>query len=62
MNVKFLDPTVENAPYILVVGDKEAEAGAVSLRVRGRGDKGQAAIGNLLARAQHLMEENATGL
>jgi Anticodon binding domain len=34
------DFTLQKLLYILVVGDKEVETGATSLRVRGEGDKG----------------------
>ena len=31
---------MEKVPYMLVLGDKEAEAGMVAVRVRGQGDVG----------------------
>ena len=31
---------MEKVPYMLVIGDKEAEAGAVAVRSRKEGDKG----------------------
>jgi threonyl-tRNA synthetase len=51
MNGKIRDMTLEKLPYILVAGDKEAESGTVSMRVRGEGDKGQIAVQDFLARA-----------
>ena len=50
MNAKIRDFTLEKIPYILVVGDKEAETGAVSLRVRGQGDKGQIPLDEFFVR------------
>ncbi len=35
---------VEKVPYMLVIGDKEAEAGKVAIRQRGKGDIGQMAF------------------
>jgi threonyl-tRNA synthetase len=37
---KIREAQVEKVPYMLVVGDKEAEAGTVSVRQRGKGDIG----------------------
>lgn len=37
---KIMDAELEKVPYILIVGDKEVESGAVSVRKRGEGDKG----------------------
>ncbi len=39
MNAKIRDLTMQKIPYLLVMGDKEAEAEAVSVRTRGKGDK-----------------------
>lgn len=36
---------------MLVIGDKEAESGAVSVRMRGEGDIGAMAVEDFLARA-----------
>ncbi|MBQ4267412.1 MAG: hypothetical protein IJB93_04390, partial [Clostridia bacterium] len=35
---------LEKIPYMLVVGDKEAEEGTVSVRKRGFGDQGSMAV------------------
>ncbi|MZP42489.1 threonine--tRNA ligase [Heliobacterium gestii] len=37
---KIREGQVQKIPYLLVVGDKEAENGAIALRKRGEGDKG----------------------
>ncbi|MCL2122420.1 MAG: threonine--tRNA ligase, partial [Clostridiales bacterium] len=44
----------ERVPYMLVVGDKEQEMGAVALRIRGKGDKG---LVNFLEFKKQLAEE-----
>ncbi len=43
MGAKIRDFTLQKLPYILVVGDKESETGAVSLSVWGEGDQRQPA-------------------
>ena len=52
MGAKIRDFTLQKLPYILVVGDKEAETGAVSLRVRGEGDKGSMPFEEFVSRAK----------
>ncbi|MDR0469664.1 MAG: threonine--tRNA ligase, partial [Peptococcaceae bacterium] len=44
----------ERAPYMLVVGDKEQEMGAIALRIRGKGDRG---IVNFLEFKRQLQKE-----
>ncbi|HPJ46909.1 MAG TPA: threonine--tRNA ligase [Tenuifilaceae bacterium] len=41
---KIRDNELKRIPYLLVVGEKEAEANLVSVRVQGEGDKGQMTI------------------
>jgi threonyl-tRNA synthetase len=45
---------------VLVMGDKESEAGAVSVRARGKGDQGAMAFDEFLAHLQNLVESKAT--
>ncbi len=47
---KIRDGELEKVPYLLVVGDREAEAGAVAVRRRGEGDLGAQPLGEFLAR------------
>ena len=51
MNAKIRDFTMQKVPYVLVMGDKEAEANAVSVRTRGKGDQGSVPLVDFLARA-----------
>lgn len=48
---KIREAQLQKIPYMLVVGDKEAESGTVSVRLRGEGDIGAMAIDDFLARA-----------
>jgi len=62
MGAKIRDLTLQKLPYILVVGDKEAETGAVSLRVRGQGDQGGMPLEDFVARAGSLVESKSMSL
>ncbi len=52
MNAKIRDLTMQKVPYILVFGDKEQTAGAVSVRVRGKGDQGSVPLADFIAKAK----------
>ena len=54
MNAKIRDFGLQKLPFILVMGDKEAAAGAVSVRARGKGDEGSVALRDFLARLKTL--------
>lgn len=46
----------ERIPYMLVIGDREAEAGQVAVRKRGEGEMGDMALEDFLAMAQAQVE------
>ena len=50
MGYKIREAQLQKVPYMLVVGDKEAEAGSVSLRSRKQGDEGAHALADVVAR------------
>ena len=62
MNAKIRDFANQKTPYILVFGDKEAEAGAVSVRARGKGDLGSMPLAEFIAKAKALAESKSTEL
>jgi threonyl-tRNA synthetase len=62
MNAKIRDLTMQKIPYLLVFGDKEQEAGAVSVRVRGKGDQGSMPLADFIAKAKGLVESKAMEL
>ncbi|MGI8773297.1 MAG: threonine--tRNA ligase [Acidobacteriaceae bacterium] len=62
MNAKIRDFTMQKVPYVLVFGDKEAEAGNVSVRVRGKGDQGSMPLAEFLAKAEALVAGKSTEL
>jgi threonyl-tRNA synthetase len=62
MNAKIRDLANQKIPYILVFGDKEESAGAVSVRMRGKGDQGSVPLGEFIAKARDLVESKSTEL
>ena len=51
MNQKIRQAQMEKVPYMLVVGDREAEAGAVSLRLRSGENRGQLPVVDFITEA-----------
>jgi threonyl-tRNA synthetase len=49
MNQKIRLAQLEKVPYMLVVGDREAEAGALSLRLRSGEDRGQLPVEDFIS-------------
>jgi threonyl-tRNA synthetase len=62
MGAKIRDFTMQKLPYVLIVGDKEAETGAISLRVRGQGDQGSMPLEDFVSRARALVDSKSTSL
>jgi threonyl-tRNA synthetase len=62
MNSKIRDLTMQKIPYLLVMGDKEADAEAVSVRTRGKGDGGSMPFAEFLSRMQELVANKSTEL
>jgi threonyl-tRNA synthetase len=57
MNSKIRDAQNQKIPYMLVVGDKEAEAGAVALRLRNGDNPGPMPLVDFVAKAKKDIEE-----
>jgi len=47
---KIRDGETQKIPYLLIVGDREQDAGTVSVRQRGEGDLGASELGDFLAK------------
>jgi threonyl-tRNA synthetase len=62
MNAKIRDFGLQKVPFLLILGDKEAATGAVSVRTRGKGDQGSVALEEFVARAKGLVETHAIEL
>lgn len=62
MNAKIRDAQLRKIPYMLVVGDREAEAKAAALRVRGGGDLGAVPVVDIVERLRKQRDEKALEL
>jgi threonyl-tRNA synthetase len=62
MNAKIRDFANQKTPYILVMGDKEAESHSVSVRTRAKGDQGSMPLATFLANSQELIKTRSTEL
>jgi threonyl-tRNA synthetase len=62
MNAKVRDAQLQKVPYMLVVGDKEAEADAVSLRLRTNENVGAVPLGEFVTVAKRLSDERSQEL
>jgi threonyl-tRNA synthetase len=62
MNGKIRDFANQKTPYILVFGDKEETAGAVSVRTRAKGDQGSMPLTEFIAKAKALIASQSTEL
>lgn len=62
MNLKIREAQLQKVPYMLVVGDREAESGTVSVRHRKHGDLGAKPLEGFLAEIGELIaSRNTTG-
>ncbi len=59
MNAKIREFTLQKVPFVLVMGDKEAAADAVSVRTRGKGDEGSAPLNAFIERCVRLVTEKS---
>ncbi len=62
MNAKIRDFANQKTPYILVMGDKEAESHSVSVRARAKGDQGSVTVADFVAKTQALVASKSTEL
>jgi threonyl-tRNA synthetase len=62
MNAKVREFALQKVPFVLIMGDKEAAAEAVSVRTRGKGDEGSVALTAFLDRAKGLVESKGVEL
>lgn len=62
MNAKIRDAQVMKIPYMLVVGDKEAEAGAVSVRLRTNEDLKAMPLDDFISMAKRIVESKGMEL
>jgi threonyl-tRNA synthetase len=59
MGAKIRDAQLQKVPYMLIVGDREADAGTVAVRLRSGEDLGAMPVEDFIARAETAIEEHA---
>jgi threonyl-tRNA synthetase len=57
MNAKIREAQMQKVPYMLVIGDKEVEAGAVAVRLRSGNDLGALPVADFIAHAEQAIAE-----
>jgi threonyl-tRNA synthetase len=62
MNQKIRTAQVQKVPYMLVVGDREAEAGAAAVRLRSEENLGAMPIADFLALVEPLVATRSLAL
>ena len=62
MNAKIREHAMQKVPFLLVVGDKEAEAGKVNVRTRGKEKTEDMAAGEFVEKIRKLIVEKSAGL
>ena len=62
MNAKIREHALQKVPYILVVGDKEAQAGAVNVRTRGKEKTDDMAASEFVEKIRRGIAEKSTSL
>ena len=61
VNLKIREAQLQKVPYMLVVGDREAEAGTVSVRHRKHADMGVKPLDQFIADVRTLVDTRASG-
>jgi threonyl-tRNA synthetase len=62
MNAKIREFTLQKVPFVLILGDKEANTESVSVRTRGKGDEGSVTLEAFLDRAKQTLASRAAEL
>ena len=62
MNAKIREHAMQKVPFLLVVGDKEAEAGKVNVRTRGKEKTEDMPAAEFVEKIKKLIEEKSPGL
>jgi threonyl-tRNA synthetase len=62
MNAKIREHALQKVPFQLVVGDKEAQAGTVNVRTRGKEKTESMPLASFLEQVMRLIEERAAAL
>jgi threonyl-tRNA synthetase len=60
VNLKIREAQLQKVPYMLVIGDREAQSGQVAVRHRKHGDQGAKPVAEFIAEVRKLVESKAT--
>ena len=60
VNLKIREAQLQKIPYMLVVGDREAQSGQVAVRHRKHGDQGAKPLDDFIAGLRKQVEEKTT--
>jgi threonyl-tRNA synthetase len=60
VNLKIREAQLQKVPYMLVVGDREAQAGQVAVRHRKHGDQGAQPLDDFVGEIKRLIESKAS--
>jgi threonyl-tRNA synthetase len=60
VNLKIREAQLHKVPYMLVIGEREAQSGQVAVRNRKHGDQGAKPLGEFIAEVRRLVESKAT--
>ncbi len=59
VNLKIREAQLQKVPYMLVVGDREAESGAVAVRHRKHGDQGAKPVDQFIGEVRNLIDQRS---
>ena len=59
MNLKIREAQLQKVPYMLVVGDKEMDAGTVAVRHRKQGDLGAKPLDSFIGELRGMVDTKA---
>jgi len=62
MNAKIRNAQLQKIPYMLVIGDREQEAGAVAVRLRTEEDLGEMKVDDVITLIRTKIEEKTQDL
>jgi len=62
MNAKIREHALQKVPFLLVVGDKEAEAGKVNVRTRGKEKTEDMLASDFVSKIKNQIEDKAPTL
>ena len=59
IGLKVREAEIQKLPYIVVVGDEEAGSGRISVRKRGKGDRGKSELGDFIEKVKREIDSRS---